>query len=244
MTRHNLQRALSLAAIVTLAAFAVAACQTEAPRSFTPEEASGVPGIGTMPPGDAERYAIVSERSELRVLVYRDGPMASLGHNHVIRSTSLSGSVWMTSPLADSLVSIILPVTTLEIDDPAARAEAGEDFPGTLDADAISGTRDNLLGEKLLDAAQYPFIRLSCGNLSDGPARTIDCRVTIAGGTAPLRFPVTFTQTENRLVVTGERDVTHDELGLTPYSVGLGALRVADTLRVRYRVEAQRLSEN
>jgi hypothetical protein len=243
MARHESARPQALAPPAALAAILIAACQT-APPPVEPGAVPDVPEVGTMPPDNAERFEIVRERSELRVLVYRDGPMANLGHNHVIRSASLSGSVWMASPLADSFVSIILPVTTVQIDDPAARAEAGEDFPGTLDASAVSGTRDNLLGEKLLNAAEYPFIRLSCGNLSDAPARTIDCRVAIAGGTSQLRFPLTLTQMENRLVATGERDVSHAELGLTPYSVGLGALRVAETMRVRYTIEAQRLSEN
>lgn len=234
--RHRIRLTLLLATLL-------AGCAA-APEAEAPAPATSAPATGTMPPAGAERYAIVTDRSELRVLVYRAGPMARLGHNHVIRSRSLSGSVWLASPQSASLVSVILPVTTLEIDNPEVRAEEGEDFPGTLDEDARRGTRDNMLGESLLDAAHYPFIRLSCANLSDAAPRSIDCRMSIAGNTAELRFPVTLTQSENRLRVTGERDVTHAELGLTPYSVGLGALSVAETFRVRYTIEAQRLSDD
>lgn len=229
--------------IGALILLAVAGCTT-APPAEEPPAAPGAPAVGTMPPAGAERFAIVSNRSELRVLVYRAGPMARLGHNHVIRSRSLSGSVWLAAPESDSLVSIILPVTTMEIDEPAVRAEEGADFPGTLDDDARQGTRQNMLGDELLNAAEYPFVRLSCSNLSGGAQSAIDCRVTIAGNTVEMRFPVTLTRSENRLRVTGERDVTHTELGLEPYSVALGALSVADTFRIRYTLEAQRLSDD
>ena len=40
----------------------------------------------------ARRYVIDSQRSQVLVLVYRDGPMGHLGHNHVIAVRELTGS--------------------------------------------------------------------------------------------------------------------------------------------------------
>ena len=45
------------------------------------------------------------------------------------------------------------------------------------------------------------------------------------------------------LIASGEFDLTHAQLGLTPYSVALGALRVAERMHVRYRLVAQRESD-
>jgi hypothetical protein len=53
---------------------------------------------------------------------------------------------------------------------------------------------------------------------------------------------VALASTQDELTASGEFDLTHAQLGLTPYSVGLGALRVAETIHIRYRLLAQRLS--
>ena len=90
----------------------LAACGAPPPRPSAPAGESQPPGTappGTAPTGTApstttppatapgitapvaaDRYRIDSDQSELRVLVYRTGAMASLGHNHVISSNDLS----------------------------------------------------------------------------------------------------------------------------------------------------------
>ncbi len=45
------------------------------------------------PPSGAHSYRIDSAQSELRVLVYRAGPMARFGHNHVMVNRAIGGSV-------------------------------------------------------------------------------------------------------------------------------------------------------
>jgi hypothetical protein len=42
------------------------------------------------------------------------------------------------------------------------------------------------------------------------------------------------------LSASGEFDLTHAQLGLSPYSVALGAIRVAERMHVRYRLIARR----
>jgi hypothetical protein len=46
------------------------------------------------------------------------------------------------------------------------------------------------------------------------------------------------------LTASGEFDLTHSQLGLTPYSVGLGAIRVAETMHVRFRVLARLIQDS
>ena len=91
--------------------------------------------------------------------------MARLGHNHVIASHHLSGSVYLTDdPLATSF-DISFPVTGLTVDEPALREAAGADFPPAVPQSARDGTRNNLLSEALLDAANYPSIRLRASDI-------------------------------------------------------------------------------
>jgi hypothetical protein len=54
--------------------------------------------------------------------------------------------------------------------------------------------------------------------------------------------PVMLRSTPAALEASGEFDLTHAQLGLTPYSVGLGALRVAETIHIRFHVVARYLS--
>jgi hypothetical protein len=58
--------------------------------------------------------------------------------------------------------------------------------------------------------------------------------------TALVEVPVAMQHTDDELTVSGEFDLTHSQLGLTPYSVALGALRVAERMHVRYRLIATR----
>jgi polyisoprenoid-binding protein YceI len=102
--------------------------------------------------------------------------------------------------------------------------------------DARDGTRTNMLGERVLDAARFPVIRLAGETLSaaDG-ARSVALAVTVRDTTREVRVPVTIVPGE-RPVMRGELPLTHADLGLTPFSVMGGMLAVRDDLLVRFRV--------
>jgi hypothetical protein len=111
-------------------------------------------------PAGAREHAVVAEESLLQILVYRGGAMARLGHNHVIASHHLSGSVFVADDPLQSRFDIRVPVKDLTIDEPAMREMAGPDFPPGVPQSARDGTRKNLLSEALLDGEKYPTIRL------------------------------------------------------------------------------------
>lgn len=177
--------------------------------------------------------------SEVTVKVYRDGPLAELGHNHVIASTALTGWVELRDPLQSSVFSLSLPLDSLVVDDPVRRAAAGPDFPDNLtDADR-QGTRRNLLGPALLDAALHPVLHLESVGIDEAGERYVaTARVDIAGSSRELRVPVTIERDDGALVVSGTFVLTHAELGLTPFSAALGALRVREDIEVTYRLVA------
>jgi polyisoprenoid-binding protein YceI len=177
------------------------------------------------------------------VLVYRDGPMGHLGHNHVIAVGQLTGNVTVSSDMQGSTFSMQFPVAALRVDEPPLRSQEGADFSSTLDEAAIAGTRDHMLGPSLLNAAQFPMIRLQSERLRvEGGNLEAMTRITVRETTAQVEVPIAWTGTGEDLTVTGEFDLTHSQLGLTPYSVALGALRVAERMHVRYRLVARRES--
>jgi len=216
-------------------ALLVAACRT-LPAPSRP--AAPAPAAETAAP---QHYRIDAAASQVLILVYRDGPMARLGHNHVLSVHDLSGDVTVPGDLAHASFSLQFPVESIAIDEPALRAQQGEDFQATLDAASIAGTRAHMLGEQQLDAAQFPTIRLDCEQLrADGERWVASVRIRVRDHDSTAEVPVTLQARAEALTVSGDFDLTHAQLGLTPYSVALGALRVAQTIHIHYRLLAQR----
>jgi len=228
---------ICVAALVA-AGLALSACKT-GPRNQT----APVPPQGVVPsaPVAAAHYTIDSQQSQVLVLVYRDGPMGHLGHNHVIAVRNLTGSVVMPQDPMQSTFQFDFPVESLSVDEAQLRAQEGADFESTLDEAAIAGTRDHMLGTALLNSKQFPSIHLQSEQFHNGPdGRLVRTRIVVRDTTAQAEIPVAMQHTDDELTVSGEFDLTHTQLGLTPYSVALGALRVAERMHVRYKLVAHR----
>ncbi|MFI4866866.1 MAG: YceI family protein [Steroidobacterales bacterium] len=203
----------------------------------TPVSAAGVAA-------GAVRYRIDPARSEVLILVYRDGRMAALGHNHVVAVRELSGEVVVATDLTQSSWQLDFPVGSLSVDEPQLRAAQGADFQTRLDAVATAGTRDHMLGPMLLDAARYPLIHLQSEQISGAAdGLRVTAHIVVRDHDVQVELPVALQRSPDELVASGEFDLTHAQLGLTPYSVALGALRVAERMHVRYRLVAQRQSD-
>src|SRR5258708_20547580 len=113
---------------VAVVVLSLSACGAPRPRPSAPQPAIPPAAIlESLPPPGA--YAIDSQNSELRILVYRAGPLANLGHNHVMVSHSVSGLVQTGSSISSSSFSLKVPVESFVVDDADARREEGGDFP-------------------------------------------------------------------------------------------------------------------
>jgi polyisoprenoid-binding protein YceI len=216
----------------------LAACQTSPPVAETPPTAPA-PAAPTAAPAGAQEYAIVAEESLLQILVYRGGAMARLGHNHVIASHQLSGSVFVADPL-QTRFDIDVPVNELTIDEPAMREMAGPDFPPGVPQSARDGTRKNMLSEALLDGDKYPAIHLRATDVAAAAEGfDVGVEITIKDQVRNVRVPVTLERKEGALVARGEFPLKQSELGLKPFSVAMGTLVVLDEMRIRFEVVAR-----
>lgn len=221
-------------AACTLAVLAlVAAC---APGGRAPPPGERVAAAATAAGG--ARYRIDPTRSEVRILVYRAGPLARLGHNHVLVARGLAGEVWLPADPAAARFALSFPVAAFAVDEPAARREEGAEFASEPSADDIAGTRRNLEGPAVLDAAHYPAIRLDGVAARGASGLVARAHVVIRDRPSELEVPVEFSATPGELVVQGGVTVEQRALGLEPFSVALGALRVRDDLAVRFRLVA------
>ncbi len=190
----------------------------------------------------AALYAIDDAASSVRILVYRAGLLGKLGHNHVVSLRAMQGCVLRREPIHESQLLIRFAVQNLLVDEDAERRAAGDDFPGSVADKDIRGTRLNMLGTKLLDADQNPEILVYANGLTGQlPALQLNGRIRILQKDFALELPLQVTDAEGHLVASGERQLTHSELGLQPFRAAFGALRVADEIQLRYRIRARLL---
>ena len=247
-----------LAVLGAAALLVLAACGAPKPQ---PDVRQGTATVkaGDNVPGDPAPgsgvFRIDAARSSLRLLVYRAGTMARLGHNHVISQGALGGWVKYAGNMADASFVLRVPAADFVVDDAAVRGEEGPDFAAEVPEDAKGGTRHNMLGEALLDAGHFPLITLRSVAVQPDPARatgntvaatsapatttlTATLAVNVAGHASTLVVPFVLLQEEHGLRATGTVKLRQSELGLVPFSVMLGALQVQDEFTVKFELLA------
>lgn len=216
-----------------------AACQTLPPPGDTAVLAEPVQAEVNVPSG-ASRYTVDPQASEIRFLVYRDGPLARFGHNHVVLGR-VRGEIRAGDAAAASGFRLEIPVETFAVDPTAARAEEGNDFAAQVSEPARRGTRENMLGPDMLDAATYPLIRIESIALV-GPAwnPSVTARVTLRGAMRDLRFRAAVFRQDESLAVVASFRIYQSEFGIEPFTTLNGGLRVRDALDIRIRLVARR----
>jgi hypothetical protein len=223
-------------------------------RKFLPSAALLLAGCAAPPPAPPpaappatrtaaalpyESWDVVASRLEVRV--YRDGPMMQFGHNHVITSEALDGVIELRDPRTQSSFALDLPLGTLVVDDPAARAAAGTDFATPVPAKDREGTMRNLLGPAVLDAERQAVVHLTADGISGGPGEyTARVRVALRSEERVIDVPLSVTFEGDRLRVHANLRLRHVDLGLVPFSIALGALRVRDEIEIDCSLEARR----
>ena len=221
---------------LAIAVLALSAAACAAPRPIVPPPpARPTEALQSLPAAGA--YKIDSNNSELRLLVYRAGPLASFGHNHVIVSHAVVGLLQIGNTISESSFSLSVPVESFVVDDAQSRLEEGSDFPGDIAEDAKSGTRRNMLGTAMLDAAEFPEIGVKSVALAGTPgAVTADLTLNIAGRESTISAPFTLQGDAHRLTATGSMQLQQTAIGLTPYSLLHGALQVQDAMLLKFKI--------
>jgi polyisoprenoid-binding protein YceI len=208
------------------------------PREEAPP-AAPVAAPAEKPPAPGEAWTVT--RSQLDVRVWRDGPMQKLGHNHAITTDQVSGTIRLREPLAASSFALTVPLASLVVDDEAARARAGAEFSAPVPEKDRDGTRHNMLGEKLLNASLQPEMRLVSESVSgNAGGYEAKVRVSLAGQEHVVTAPVSVAVEGDRLEAKATFHLTHEDIGLVPFTVALGVLKVRDDFEVDLTLEARR----
>lgn len=200
-----------------------------------------LPAMSHAQDGDLQRFVIDAEHSWIRILVYRSGLMSGLGHNHVVETHRISGTVDRGKQMANSKVELKFPVDSLVVDDADLRELEGKDFSGKISGKDIQGTRENMLGRRMLDAENFPVIQVqSIVVESELDALSVTADVTVAGNTSSITFPASVDSSGDLITLSGSFVIRLEELGLKPYSAAFGLLKVRQDITVRFEISAIR----
>lgn len=178
-------------------------------------------------------YSIDQDTSIIAVVVRRGGPFARMGHDHAIAARNITGYAAPSLGRAD----FGFRLREMTVDEPAVRKDAG--LTPSVPADAIAGTRSNMLG-RVLEADRYPVVQLRALQRT-GAAGSMRLAITLHGVTRSIDVPTALEVTPANLTATGSFRLRQTEFGITPMSILGGALVVQDEMELSFRIHASRV---
>jgi len=224
-------RKISLAAIAAIALSILAACSQLPPPAAAPIAAPAAASpAAPQQAGAGPLLRIDSARSLIVVTVRRGGVLARLGHDHVVASHAITGTVAPAQNRAD----FTFRLDEMKIDEADLRQIAGLDKQPS--ADAIEGTRHNML-TKVLDAERYPLVQVHAERGAAG--QPLQVAITLHGVTRTLAIPVDLREENGVITVKGTVNLKQTDFGLTPFSVMAGAMSVQDQMELRFELSSR-----
>lgn len=187
----------------------------------------------------AKEYAhktgeFVTGASFFHVLIYSAGLLGFLGHDHVVAATNWESRYEINSS-GDLRITMKIDVVSLEIDKASDRAI----YPHLAEAEqpsveVVDSTRENMLGEVVLDVMNYPDITVVInGNLE---SRQIRINVKVKDHEAETWSDYVLECDEGLAKAKGEFRLNHTDLGLEAYSAFFGSIAVAEPMDFKFVV--------
>ena len=163
--------------------------------------------------------------------VFRDGVAAKLGHDHVVRATTFSGSVaYDPSAPGLSLVAAQIHTATLKVDDAETRRKFG--LEGQPTAADVAEIEKSMKAEGQLDVTKFPMITFTSTTItSEAPDRFLVAgQLTIHGVTRAVQFPANVAMNGDVFRATATLTFMQSGFGYKPYSALLGAIKNKDAV--------------
>ncbi len=180
----------------------------------------------------AKTYSFSAAQSQLTLTLVQEGVLRKLHPTHTVGVKSFSGRIQL--PADETKASAEL--------DAEAKSFAN------IDKDMSDFERSGfhkVLHDDVLASAQHPTIKFRSVSITnvqksgDQRSFTLHGDVTLRGVTRRVAFPVKVTIIGNQLRATGEEHIKQTDFGITPYSGGLGTIKIGDQLKVSFVIVAQ-----
>ncbi len=184
-------------------------------------------------------YRVAPERSQVVIQVFRAGPLANLGHDHVVSSRAVYGYVLRAHDPTAARADLYLDLHALRVDPPELRGRRGLDKE--LPDVAVAATRRNML-DKVLEVERYPFVRLRIhGARAEPPGLVLRTGLRLHGTMRRRALRVRLHADAQALSAWGGFELSQRDFGITPFSALGGALRVDDRLEIDFDIRAVRV---
>jgi polyisoprenoid-binding protein YceI len=179
------------------------------------------------------RFTVVEAKSSVRIHVGKSGAFSFAGHRHEVEAP-VSGTV-----TADAAA---LSASSVDLRFASARLRVLPEGEPEGDAPKVE---DVMHGAQVLEAGRFPEIRFVSKHVEgQRSGEAYDLRIvgdlTLHGVTAELTVPVRVALDASTLTATGQATVRHDQFGLKPVSAGGGTVKVANEIRIEFRIVAER----
>ncbi|HEX4949501.1 MAG TPA: YceI family protein [Blastocatellia bacterium] len=179
----------------------------------------------------AKAFSISAVQSQLTLTLVQEGILRRIHPTHHVGVKSFSGRIQL--PADESKASA-------ELD---AEAKSFANIDKNMSDIERSGFH-KVLHEEVLASTKHPTIKfrsISISNIQksgENRSFTLHGDLTLRGVTKRVAFPVKVTINGNQLRATGEEHIKQTDFGITPYSGGLGTIKIGDQLKVSFVIVA------
>ncbi len=183
-------------------------------------------------------YTVQAEASTLKILVYRQGALSALAHDHVLVAHGLEGQAQVDpADVGHASLRLSVPVAALEVDPAPQREQEG--FTSEITAPDRQSLRETMLGPGQLHAEAFPAVTLALEEVRGAlPDLALRLRVAIRGQERTITVPARVTLTERELAAQGQVELLQSDWGIVPYRTLLGAIAVQDRVLVKFSIVA------
>jgi len=236
---------LGIASLGLAAGLAILSCATmpasnTAPRSDEsgPDQVDWKAVYSDVGATGGKVFALDPTASAIRIYVFRGGAAAKMGHNHVLSAPQFTGYLHLpSSEFSGARFDLEFRLDQLEIDNPEYRSGLGKAFSSTLSSEAITGTRDHMLGKDNLQADRYPIVRIHALQIAgEAPKFAAKVRVEMHGQKREMWIPLTVEGLPDRVSVVGSFVLRQSDFDVRPYSVLGGLLAVQDEVVIEFKL--------
>jgi polyisoprenoid-binding protein YceI len=175
-----------------------------------------------------EVYPFDPAQSTVEVLVPKAGLLSFVGHEHSIRTDSVSGRLNLNADQpAQNRVSFSIPVTSLTVLDPS------------LGADDRATVTEHMHAIDVLNAESFGTISFTSSSVKASTDTRISVRGTliVAGQKAEIKFDADIYELPNGGVsVKGETTLELADFGIKPVSALAGAVKTGKSVQIKFLV--------
>jgi polyisoprenoid-binding protein YceI len=178
-------------------------------------------------------YTIDIESSRITAQLTQEGFLAKLRPRNEVEVKSFNGKI-QVSPSDESDIAVVL--------------ESEVRSMTNIDKDISDFERNefhNILHNLVLESEKFPTIKFASISVTDVQRSDESRRFTLNGDltirevTRRVAVPVNVTIRNQELRATGEGRFKQSEFGIKPYVGGLGAIKIADEIKVNFVIVAK-----